>query len=448
MSEADRARYQGLSLLEFIPALSPQFASPWHLREWCAAIEACLEGGVRALVAVPIRHFKTWTTLHGIAWLLVQKPDLRIIFMCADHTRAMDLGKDLRRLCVAAGIGPVRGDNTIVDWGNDQGGGVYMMSAEQSGLGRDCDVLIFDDPITEQTADNKAMRDAIDMAIAHYTARAGRLGLRGSVLGVMSRWHPDDPMGRRMARRAVDWQVVQHPAIEDLDGENERAFAPEVMDLEEVKRRRAELYEADPSERLFFAQFQNDPRAAAENGFGHPARYAGFPPWIGWKAFMGIDLAYSKEKHSDWFAVVCGRRYGANLFLTQVTRLKVDFQSLEVVIRTAWDTHGKCPVFTYASGPERAGIVYFHSRGIPVQYMHTSGHKWTRAQRTKDMWNAGRILLPDDAKYEGFIQRVKLFTGNEDAGDDDEVDALVSACDGGFFGAGGTPRACGGKRRL
>ena len=62
-------RFAGLPLLELIPALSPDLRPPHHLKEWCALIERAATEPIRALCAIPIRHFKTTTTLHGIVWL-------------------------------------------------------------------------------------------------------------------------------------------------------------------------------------------------------------------------------------------------------------------------------------------------------------------------------------------------------------------------------------------
>ena len=69
-----------------------------------------------------------------------------------------------------------RGSNKKIAWSNESGGGVVAMSAGQSKLGYDCDVLIFDDPLDEHGAYDRTVRDAVDAAIAHYTARAGRPG--------------------------------------------------------------------------------------------------------------------------------------------------------------------------------------------------------------------------------------------------------------------------------
>jgi hypothetical protein len=250
--------------MALVPRISPEYAEPWHLREWVEVLERCATRPVRAVCSVAIRHFKTETTLHGIAWLLIQDPTLQIILFTYDHERAEYLGRRTRQICEPIeGIGPARGFNKMTVWQNASGGGVMVMSAAQSKLGQNCDVLIFDDPLDEHGAYDQKVRDAVDMAIAHYTARCGRPGRHGSVCGIMSRWHPDDPAGRRFERSAVQWEQVTYPAIIDEGLETERAFAPDVMTLQDLKQRRAELREADPAERIWRAQYMNNPNPDA-----------------------------------------------------------------------------------------------------------------------------------------------------------------------------------------
>ena len=312
--------YNG-GLLDFIPALSPQFSAPYHLSRWCSMIERVLLEPVRGLCAIPIRHYKTMTTLHGVAWLLVKRPILRIILMCADHERATELGKMTRRLCEAAEIGPTRGDNIILDWKNKEGGGVVCMSAEQSKLGRDVDVLIFDDPITEQTANDPLVREAVDHSIAHYTARCQRAGALGSVLGVMSPWHPDDPIGRRLARKATTWEYVRHPVIND----NGTAFAPEIIDVPALNQIRAELAEQDPTERLWWAQFMCQPFTPSAQLFNEPARYDRLPEFGSFRTVYGFDAAFSQKKSADWFAIVATRWWGSAGYVLETRRFRADY---------------------------------------------------------------------------------------------------------------------------
>lgn len=428
---------QDLSLLDFIPALSPDKQPPYHLSEWCSMIEGCLKGGVRGLCAVPIRHHKTWTTLHGAAWLLMHDPTMRIIIFCADHTRAEELGRACRKLCEATGhisgvpIGPMRGENTIVDWKNEQGGGVVVMSADQSKLGRDVDVLICDDPITEKTYQDHKVCESVDQAIAGYTARAGRAGRRGSVLVLMSRWSDEDPIGKRLSRKAIRWNYVHHSAIVNLGSAGEVAFAEDVMPLEEIKLRRKELAEVDPSERYFFAQFMGDPKGPPDGRIGEPFRYQELPEWPGFRYGMGVDLAYTPGE-GDWFACVVCKFYGSIAYVVEVIRERADFNVLENIIRTQWTRYGRCPIFSYIAGPEKGAIRYFVDRGIPIEGMPARYNKATRAQKTIDRINAGKIQFPMfHPHWVGpVLQRLKGFTGSDKARDDDEMDALVSVCDG------------------
>ena len=420
-----------LPLLDFIHALSPQLDPPYHLAEWCEMIEACLQGGVRGLCAIPIRHYKTTTTLHGMAWLLTRDPTMRIILFCSDHDRAQELGKTCRKLCDAAGIGPTRGENTIVDWKNEHGGGVCTMSAEQSRLGRDLDVLLFDDPIgSPADANDPRIRDAVDDAIAHYTARAGRKSRRGSVLGVMSPWHPDDPIHRRLARTKHRWTYVKKPAIVDMGGPEERAFAPDVMTLEEIKLRRDELAEVDPAEILFWAQFMCEPRSSIDAKVKEPRRYTVEPQWPGFRYAMGCDLAYQVGEKNDWFALVVCKFYGLECFVIEVVREKPDPNLMLHILQTRWDRYGRPPIYSYVAGPEKGALRYYQDKGIPIQPLNARWSKAYRSQATITRWNNGQVLVPMQGIWvPGFVARQKMFTGDERERDDDEMDALTSVCD-------------------
>ena len=449
--DRDEALGTGVTLCRWIGSVGGgERREPWHLLEWCGMLERVLDGGVRAVCAVPVRCFKTWTTIYGIAWLLVRRPTLRFIVLCSDHERALELGKDIRRTCdmidqeTGTSIGPERGQNTIVDWKNAAGGGVCTMSAEQSRLGRDVDVLLFDDPITEHTADDARVREAVDRSIAHYTARCVRGGVRGSVLGVMSRWHPDDPIGRRILRKAETWQYIHASALLD-SGE---AWAPDIWPLETLLATRRELAEVDPSERLWFAQFQNQPFVPGREVFGEPARYITLPAWHGFRDGIGIDMSYSTGAQADYFALVAGRVYGGALFLRRVVRMHADLNLIEHEIRAAYDTFGVCPVYSYVSGPELGAVQWLGARGIRCMPLPARFNKLVRSQRTRVDWNAGKIQLPADGiEWPSFIRRVQLFRGAE-SDQDDEVDALVSLHDGvmGVAGGSGAPVTLGKPR--
>jgi predicted phage terminase large subunit-like protein len=430
--------FAALSLLDLVPALSPQFGRPHHLRAWCDIIERAANGeAVRALCSVPIRHWKTQTTEHGVVRILLRDPTTPIIHLSHSFERAQAIGKQIRDLAREAGVGPKRGQDTISDWRNEHGGGVVVMSAEQSKLGYDCGVLIFDDPIDEFGAEDPRVRDAVDNTIAHYTARCMRRGKPGPVLGVMSRWHPDDPIGRRLLRTAVHWEYVHHAAIIDEGLPTERAFAPEVWPLEALKAMREEWKENDPTERGWWAQLMNDPRAASGDLFGAATRYTELPKW-GYRTIHGADFAFSAGDGNDWFALFTARVYGRRAYVTDCQRHKIDARLIESTCKAAMNKHGQAPIFTYQSGPEIGMSNILIERGVPIVPMHARYSKLVRAERTIKRWNDGDVLVPEDsaaAWVPGFLSRVGMFRGRDKDANDDEIDAMVSACDGGVGGA-------------
>lgn len=434
--QRERERLMSLSIPGLVRELSPELR--WnldHLAPWIELFVRVDQGeSVLGLCAVPIQSGKTETTLHAIVWLLLRHPKWRFVVFTYSFDRAKKLAKRLRELARLAKVGPTKGWDTIEQWANVWGGGVTCMSAEQSSLGEPCECLIFDDPLDEFGARDPKVRDEVDSAIIRYTSRAKVQradGVKqGPVLGVASRWDTDDPIGRRLDRKAETWESVHSGAIVANDAGELASFAPEVWPLPLLQAKRAAMAEVDPSEREWFAQFQNDPRAAVESKFHEPTYFDAVPEWPGYRWGMGIDLAYTVGG-GDWFAVVVAKFYGSAMYVVDVARERADFGTLENMIRARWLKNGQCPIFSYISGPEKGAINYFASRGIPIQGLVARYSKATRAQKTIDRWNAGKIPVQRQMPWtRHFVARTLGFTGHEKARDDDEQDALVSLNDG------------------
>lgn len=434
-----------LPLLDLIPVLSPEYASPYHLTEWCDLLERAANGeAVRGLCSYPIRHYKSETTEHGVIRILLKDPTTPIIYLTHSFEKAQVVGKRIRDLARETPVKPIRGQDTIADWKNEQGGGVVVMSAEQSKLGYNCGVLIADDPIDEFGADSPKVREAVDHTLLHYGARCMRKGKPGPILIVMSRWHPDDPIGRRLQRRAVEWTYVHKPAILDEGLPTERAFAPGVWDLPALKEMRAELAEKDPTERLWWAQLMGEPKPMGTDLFGPPTYYTELPTF-GYRKAFGVDMAFTTGEGSDWFARCVGRAYGPKMYLLDVRRHKIDAHLIQSTCQADLNKYGRAAFFSYMSGPEVGMAQVLNERGIPITRMLARYNKLVRAQRTIKRWNDGDILVPSEGLWvPGFLHRVSYFRGADKDSDDDEIDALVSMCDGVMGGmVGGAPKTFG-----
>jgi hypothetical protein len=422
-------------LLDFIPLVSPHYQRPDHMVEWCEHIERCLTGGERAINSYPIRHFKTQTTIHGIVWLLCKDPTIRILYMVRDFQRAQDVAPFILEVCAAAkvkyglDIGPERGTAAKLGWLNTHGGGVTIMSAQQSRQGSDVDVLIVDDPIGEQDVKVKREKDFVDEQIAYYTARVGRPGRKGSVLMVMSRWDIDDPAGRRVLR--LGWREYRSPAIIDEGLENERAFCPWIKSLEDLKQIREEYREQDPSLRVWHAQFQQDPQAPGLAKFKpNPARWKELPPY-NYRIGYGIDMAFTTEVDSDFFAIVAVKYGGMKMFVQEIARYQLEPYMIKSVCKAFMGRYGFGPFFSYVSGPEKGFVSMLRQEGIPVMPMLARYNKLVRAEKTIVRWNGDAILLPEQGVWiQGALSRFSAWRGYEKAYGDDEIDALVSVSDG------------------
>jgi hypothetical protein len=436
-----------LPLLDAIPAVSPHLRRPDHMAAWASMLESTVEPQpigkpIRGMCAYPTRHHKTWTTLHGAIWIVGRKPTWRVLYIANENDRALWLGTQTQKLRDRFGMKSVRGEDTKKIWSNDTGGGITVMSREQSSIGYDAHVVIADDPLDENGFEDPLIRDDADRVLSFYASRSGGGGQEGAVLLVMSRGHEDDPFQRRKDRKQVDWADFSSPAIvnEGLDGEH--AFAPEVWSLDALKHKKAEMVEAGLL-RTWRSQWQNDPMASVVRGFGNPVR--GPAPQYGRWVF-GVDLAYSKESHADNFALVVAKIWQGTMYVVDVIREKRDLETASHRIQYAMRLAPGAAIFSYISGPEKGAVQYLNGLGIPVIPILARTPKYNRSQKTKDAWNAGRLVVGSFPNAEGFIARAKRFTGAEDAGDDDEIDALVSACDGGLFASGAAPSTLGTPR--
>lgn len=437
-------RLRGMPLMDLVPAIGEikgaGWKSPYHLAPYCDAIESCIEGHKRIMISVPFQHYKSTTTLCGAIWLLLRNPRLRILILTHSHDKATAMGKDLRELWRIIGGETKKGFDTISDWQTPEGGGCIVMSVDQSRLGFPHDILLVDDPVNEHEYMLQDARDHADKQIAMYTTR-GATHL-DSVILIASRWHPDDPTGRRERRVAVKWEYFSASGIQGFQPKPEgwsswvewltacgaKSFAPDVLSLEQHVRVMLEQEEHDPSLRFWWAQMQNEPMPDATAFFPGERLYTGMHP-AGVPLF-GVDAAYTQGKKSDYFACYGGIMPDDNIWVVDGYWHQ---HGLHRAIGTLTDVKKKwtdCRFVTYASGPE-IGIYHalFQMGAIEVEIMPARWNKATRASKTSKSWQDGRILVPRDRPFgRRLIANVHTFDGSEGNVDDD-TDALVAMHD-------------------
>lgn len=440
-----------LPLVNWIPAVLPNGGSPWHLEPFPSYLDRAVTEPMRILCSCPIRHWKSGTIKSWVAKVLRKYPRKHFIIMTHGHDFAQSYGREVRELCRSLGVRISRGHDTILDWTTEEGGGVYIMSNKQSALGRPCDYFIFDDPFASfEEAENIDIRDHVDFVITQYTAR---LNPGGSVIGIMSRLHPDDAIGRRLARQSTEWLYVHHQAVYDEGAPAERSLRHDIMSLEHLNKVRAELQESDPTEKTWWSQFQNDPREQARGSFKGSTYFSGELDWraIGENALpkiIGVDAAFSVNKPRDWFAAMTivethVEEDGRVLPIEVIVDVRRHQRGTIAVGDTLKDLRFEYPdarMTAYASGPE-IGVYHqlAHYEGIIVEIMSARWNKEYRARPTAAAWERKTIRILPNQKWEReLLRELHQFTGAEN-GMDDQTDCMVAAHDGMRYGKGKPP---------
>jgi predicted phage terminase large subunit-like protein len=430
-----------LSLLDCVPELSRDLQAPYHLSDLGYLLDRTEREPVRGLSSVATRHGKTTLIGHHIARTLKRNPKREFVYFTFDADFAGKKNREFRSLAKLAGVTLSEDFNTIKEWRTKEGGGVFACSVGQHVIGRGFHTVLVDDPIgSARDADDAEIRNNVDAAIRFLTSRVHP---GGSVIINASRFHTDDPHGRRLLESSIHWDEVTAPAIR-YEGEKRSALWPDRWSLEALDKMRAELAVDDPQERTWWAQFMGDPRPPGIDKFGPPTFYTKIPDWS-FRIAYGADLAYSQGAHSDFFAMVAIKVCGTKAFVLEIERTKLDAHMIESTCRAMQTRHGTGPIFSYVSGPEVGMVRLMRERGLPFVPLRARYNKLVRAERTIKRWNDGQVMVPADApQMKPALHRIASFRGDEKDSGDDEVDALVSVCDGAMGGvASGTVKTIG-----
>lgn len=408
-------------LQDFIPQVTPEFASPRHLLPLTDLLERAAEEPVRFCFSVPPRHGKSQTILHWIAWMLLQEPRLRIAYVTYGHDFACDQVAIAKRICQRAGV-DLGGLDQAGHFETPAGGCVRGVSVQGQITGLGFHIIVVDDAHkSRQEAESATVRRrVIDGFRDDIATRQQPTGT--SIIVVHTRWHVSDLIGHLTTQEG--WPYVNLPAISDT-GE---VLAPDLWPIEKLRPFMSNAYS-------WASLYQGEPRARGSEVFGDPVTCYLHEVPAG-RAAIGIDLAYTAKTQADtsislvlvegpkresdgerlyYVADVVRRQCAAPDFVTDLRRHRASWPGA----RMRW----------YAAGTEKGAADFIVRSGVPLEVMPPKGDKFVRAQPVSAAWNDGRILVPRDAPWSAdFLSVVGAFTGVNDPSDDD-VDALAAAFD-------------------
>ena len=201
------------------------FIEGTHHRIIAEKLERIASGDLKRLIVnMPPRHSKSEFASYLMpSWFLGRNPKLKIIQATMNTELAVRFGRKVRDL-IADPIYKEIFPNTDLKqdsqaagrWETSAGGEYFAAGVGAAMTGRGADLLIIDDPHSEQDA---LSTSAYDNAYEWYTSGPRqRLQPGGSIIIVQTRWSKKDITGRLVSAMAKDlmadqWEIVEFPAI-------------------------------------------------------------------------------------------------------------------------------------------------------------------------------------------------------------------------------------------
>ena len=315
-------------------------------------------------------------------------------------------------------------------WDTSHGGSYFAVGVGGAVTGRGADLLIIDDPHSEQDAYSDL---ALDNAWDWYQGGARtRLQPGGAIVVVMTRWGTKDLTARLLkaqsSHNADRWEIIEFPAI--LPSGN--PLWPEFWKLEELEAVRSSL-SVQKWNAMYQQQPTNDEGAILKREWWRiwPEPQ---PPIVNY-IIQSYDTAYSKKETADysvittWGVFYPNQDSGPNIILLDVVRGRWDFPELKRIAKDEYKRWNPDNVLIEAKATGVTLQQELRRMGIPVT-MYTPGgrrsgtDKVSRANAVAPMFEAGMVWAPDTDWAEELVEECAAFPHGDN---DDMVDSTTQA---------------------
>jgi len=402
--------------------------------------------GSRIIVNMPPRHTKSEFASYLLpAWLIGKNPTLKIIQTTHTAELAVRFGRKVRNLMeldLYKAIFPdveLRVDSKAAGrWETEQGGEYYAAGVGGAITGRGADLLIIDDPHSEQDALSET---AMESAYEWYTSGPRqRLQPGGSIVVVMTRWSLKDLTGKLIKAQGSDvmsdqWDMIEFPAI--LPSDN--ILWPEFWKKEELLKVKASLSLAK-----WNAQWQQNP--TAEEGAIIKKEW-----WNVWESktvppvsyiMQSYDTAFSKKETADYSAITTWGIFQPeeggpdHIILLDARKGRWDFPELKSTAKEEYKYWEPDMVIIEAKASGTPLTDELRTMGIPViNYTPSKGRdKHTRMHMVAPIFESGMVWAPDKKFSEDVIEECVAFpNGDNDDYCDSMSMALIRYRKGGFI---------------
>ena len=430
--------------IKFVEAAWPSFIAGKHHAKMAAAFERVARGDLKRLIInMPPRHTKSEFASYLLpAWFLGKYPHKKVIQTSHTAELAVGFGRKVRNLVdqeiytrLFPGVGLQADSKAAGRWATNKGGDYFAIGVGGAVTGKGADLLIIDDPHSEQEAALAEVNPEIyDKVYEWYTSGPRqRLQPGGSIVIVMTRWSKRDLTGQvikaEAQRGGEGWEVIEFPAILPSGS----PLWPEFWSLTELAALKEEL----PNSK-WMAQYQQNP--VSESSAIVKREW-----WQQWEdddpphcdfILQAWDTAFEKTTRSDYSACTTwGVFYHndpdtgkaeANIILLDAYRDRLEFPALKKKALDQYEEFQPDSIIIEKKASGAPLIYEMRAMGIPVQeFTPTKGNdKINRLNAVSDIFASGRVWAPNTQWAEEVIDEVASFPAGEH---DDYVDSVSLA---------------------
>ena len=423
--------------LTYVKKIWPEFVAGAHHKMISKKFEGIASGEIKRLIInMPPRHTKSeFASYLFPSWIIGRKPKTKIIQTTHTAELAVNFGRKVRNLIATTEYKNIfdsvdlQADSKAAGrWSTNHGGEYFAAGVGGAITGRGADLLIIDDPHSEQDALSDT---AMDHAYEWYTSGPRqRLQPGGAIVIVMTRWSLRDLTEKVLKAQGYDehadkWEVVEFPALMPSG----KPCWPEYWKQEELEGVRASLSSAK-----WNAQWQQNP--TSEEGAILKKEW-----WKRWEEtevpqleyiIQSYDTAFSRKETADYSAITTwGVFYPkqdgpANLILLDSKKGRWDFPELK---SQALDQYNFWEPETVIIEAKATGTPLTHELrqlGIPVvNFTPSRGNdKLTRVHSVSPLFESGLIWAPDERWADEVIEECAAFPNGDH---DDLVDSTTQA---------------------
>ena len=423
--------------LTYVKKIWPEFVAGAHHKMISKKFEGIASGEIKRLIInMPPRHTKSeFASYLFPSWIIGREPKTKIIQTTHTAELAVNFGRKVRNLIATTEYKNIfdsvdlQADSKAAGrWSTNHGGEYFAAGVGGAITGRGADLLIIDDPHSEQDALSDT---AMDHAYEWYTSGPRqRLQPGGAIVIVMTRWSLRDLTEKVLKAQGYDehadkWEVVEFPALMPSG----KPCWPEYWKQEELEGVRASL-----SSSKWNAQWQQNP--TSEEGAILKKEW-----WKRWEEtevpqleyiIQSYDTAFSRKETADYSAITTwGVFYPkqdgpANLILLDSKKGRWDFPELK---SQALDQYNFWEPETVIIEAKATGTPLTHELrqlGIPVvNFTPSRGNdKLTRVHSVSPLFESGLIWAPDERWADEVIEECAAFPNGDH---DDLVDSTTQA---------------------